>query len=1628
METTPRGACQIFRHGLLALATVAGFSTGTAHAQFADWKASPPKILPNERIGSKAGDVTTGRQVANLHAFAALTADGSIRTWGDPLRGGSGAPTDSGYTTIYSNGFAFAALKADGSLKAWGIPGYGGEGAPTDSGYTEIYSGYQSFVARKADGSITPWGKTWIFLTGPGGRYSGISTALHGTAVLDADGSITAWGANGFGADKVPTDSGYTAIFSTSNALAALKADGSISAWGGSAYGGVGAPTDSGYTTIYSTTQAFVALKADGSITAWGDPAYGGIGAPTDSGYTTIYSATMAFAALKVDGSITAWGNPAYGGIDAPTDSGYTTIAASSLAFAALKADGSITAWGYPFYGGRDAPTDSGYTAIFSSSKAFAALKADGSITTWGDASSGGSGAPTDSGYTAIFSAPNAFAAQKADGSITTWGDAAKGGSGAPTGTGYRIQSVLYPGPHLTPRTDAVTASSAVIGGNLARGSKILSERGVVYAPSSANADPKAGGAGVTQRVEVSPGALGAYSFALSGLSPSTAYSFRAYVKDVEGEIYYSGVGIFFTSLAPEINSNGGGSSATLGITENATAVTTVVASDGDIPAQTLTYSIVGGEDAAQFSINPATGVLVFGTAPDFEIPSDVGKDNRYQVTVQAIDNGNPPKSARQALTIQVSNLAEPGDVNAPTVTGVASSGAALGGTVVHDGGGGGIFERGVVYALTSVNSDPQLGGSGVAKLTAAGKTGTFSRELGGLAANSNYSFRAYAINASGTAYSSVASFTTLVLTSPPDFFYDVPAVLGMSVPVSYAPLHTGSAVADGSYLQVTNFAGSGTAGATDATGTSATFKRPVGLTVDAAGNVYVADNANHKIRKITASGVVTTLAGDGYASVFSFGRLVNGNGAAASFNYPTDIAMDETRECLYIADNENNVIRRISLVSPYAVTTFAGSSSGILDSATGSGAKFNGPEGIAIDPSGTHLYVADRKNNRIRKITIASAAVTTLAGSGTAGATDHASPLSATFNEPTGIAVDAAGNLYVTDYVGNKVRKITMTAGVAGAVTTLGGSATFSAPYGVDVDGAGHVYVTEHASHLIRMISPAGTVTTLAGVSGVAGSAEGIGTAATFNQPSGISIHPDGVAYLTHYANAATGHKIRKMNLTGYKLTGTLPAGLTFNATSGVISGVPTGTKASLTVTAWNYYGIATTALTVSIGIDPVFSAPDQTLRAADGFAADNREFGNLVVGFIPAPGLILTVVNNTGSSPVSGMFSGLPEGSWVSTIAGGDTFWFRLSYTGGTGNDITLTRIGNPQQMVYSSSGPYTPFVYTNPATGLSATTATLNGFVNPNGFITAARFEYGMTTSYGSSAAVTLSNPAVGYSNTVSADLTGLSPGGTYHYRLTATNVDGTSQTADGTFSTVSPLAAPTLAADPISAHLTASSATLGGEVTADGGAAITERGVVYAATATNPAPEIGGTGVTKLSTTGSTGTFYLEVGSLTASTAYGFRAYAINSFGTTYSSVGGFTTGGGVARSHQQEWRFANFGAYDSENSGADAADPDGDGLSNLLEYALGLDPNTAGVMPAVLVLNGANLEYTYSRDTAARENGINYQIEWSDTLDVGSWSTETVTEEILSTEAALETVKTSVPAGSGGKRFLRLRVN
>jgi sugar lactone lactonase YvrE len=237
---------------------------------------------------------------------------------------------------------------------------------------------------------------------------------------------------------------------------------------------------------------------------------------------------------------------------------------------------------------------------------------------------------------------------------------------------------------------------------------------------------------------------------------------------------------------------------------------------------------------------------------------------------------------------------------------------------------------------------------------------------------------------------------------------------------------------------------------------------------VDASGNVYVVEANNNRIRKITPAGVVTTLAGSGGTG------STDGTGVGATFNRPFHLVRDSSGN-LYISDCNNNKIRKITLSG--IVTTFVGSGSPGATNGTGAAATFNGPRGIVMDNSG-NLFVADVLSYKIRKITPAGV-VTTFAGSGTNASVDGTGT-AASFNEPSGLAIDSSGNLYVGETGGHKIRKITP----AGEVTTLAGAGTvgsadgtgaaakFNGPYGLVVDADGNLIVADTENHKIRKVT----------------------------------------------------------------------------------------------------------------------------------------------------------------------------------------------------------------------------------------------------------------------------------------------------------------------------------------------------------------------------------------------------------------------------------------------------------------------------------------------------------------------------------------------------------------------------
>lgn len=459
----------------------------------------------------------------------------------------------------------------------------------------------------------------------------------------------------------------------------------------------------------------------------------------------------------------------------------------------------------------------------------------------------------------------------------------------------------------------------------------------------------------------------------------------------------------------------------------------------------------------------------------------------------------------------------------------------------------------------------------------------------------------------------------------------------------------------------VTTVAGkSGPIGFVDGSAMDARFAQPHSLVFDAVGNMYVTDQFNHAIRKITSAGIVSTIAGNGVAG------YADGNGSAAQFNVPSEITIDAQGN-LIVSDYWNHCIRKVTPAGD--VTTIAGTAgvSGFKDGLATT-AQFFHPSGVEVDKDG-NIYVADKFNHRIRKIT-PSGYVITVAGNSSSTYSDGLGAL-AGYDGPSGIVLDAVGNIYVSDNFAERIRKISSvslnvfntTAGYASPVQFVGISGAgltnnliVSAPVGFEIstsattgfsstltlaptatvvstvkvyvrvsslalagsyndsleinstgavmqrysikatvlanassptimsaktfssisgagtngyldgagnlakfgnpgdlvmDASGNTYIADNSNHRIRKITPNGTVSTLAG-SGVAGFADGTGTAAQFNYPNGITINTDGVLFVSDGSN----NRIRQITSDGIVTT------FAGSGTAGAVNGIGTAAQ----------------------------------------------------------------------------------------------------------------------------------------------------------------------------------------------------------------------------------------------------------------------------------------------------------------------------------------------------------------------------------------------------------------------------------------------------------------------------------
>lgn len=559
--------------------------------------------------------------------------------------------------------------------------------------------------------------------------------------------------------------------------------------------------------------------------------------------------------------------------------------------------------------------------------------------------------------------------------------------------------------------------------------------------------------------------------------------------------------------------------------------------------------------------------------------------------------------------------------------------------------------------------------------------------------------------------------------------------------------------------------AGSTTPGFADAQGASAAFFEPNGMAVNASGEVFVADRLNHRIRKITSTGLVSTFAGSGNPG------FLNDTGVAAEFENPNGLALDSLGN-LYVADEANHCIRRITPAG--VVTTFAGSGiAGFQDGTSGS-ARFLYPTSVAVDSS-NHVYVADSGNHRIRKIDAVTGAVTTFAGSGLEGVADGAF-FTAQFSTPLAIAVNATDDLLVLEQGSNRVRLVSLI-GVstvagddeAGFADGNGTTARFSGPTGITVGPDGHAYIADRGNHRIRRLTVAGDVTTVAG-SGIPGTEDSptIGLypaiVTQFDSPTGIVSDAAGTLYITQ---AGMVRKLAR-SATVPRTTATPPSvgtGLR-NVFADILEPLLPGSTYYFRAVGTNYSGVVTgdilSFFTPVSGV-VMFDGDSMSAPAITQDQSKAVDYGDTPTG---KPVTRSFTIFNPGGWPLHVTSITAPFGYQVNggtgVIPGLNAVTFTVSLTaaaeGTYSGDITVLSDATEQP---EFSFPVTglvldpPVVVTLDATDLAPGSATFRGTVNPKGSVTQAWFEWSLDPEFDGVGVSTFAGSTSGFENGAGED---------------------------------------------------------------------------------------------------------------------------------------------------------------------------------------------------------------------------------------------------------------------------------
>jgi uncharacterized protein (TIGR03437 family) len=338
---------------------------------------------------------------------------------------------------------------------------------------------------------------------------------------------------------------------------------------------------------------------------------------------------------------------------------------------------------------------------------------------------------------------------------------------------------------------------------------------------------------------------------------------------------------------------------------------------------------------------------------------------------------------------------------------------------------------------------------------------------------------------------------------------------------------------------------------------TSAPLSHPSGVAVDAAGNLFIADTYNNRVREVTAGGIISTVAGNGSQGFSGDG----GPATSASLNQPFGVAVDAVGNP-FIADTANSRVRKVSPGG--IISTVAGNGNSYFsgDGGPATSGSLSYPWGVAVDAAG-NLFIADPRNQRVRKVNPAGT-ISTVAGNGSQGFSGDGGPAtSASLSKPSGVAVDTAGNLFIADTYNDRVRKVSP----GGTISTVAGNGNFGfsgdcgpatsamlSPDGVAVDAAGNLFIADTYNSRVRKVDPGGTISTVAGNGNKGFSGDGgPATSASLSGPPAVAVDAAGNLYMADTLN----DRIRKVLAAAPTFTAA-PASLSFSATAGSVAVAP--------------------------------------------------------------------------------------------------------------------------------------------------------------------------------------------------------------------------------------------------------------------------------------------------------------------------------------------------------------------------------------------------------------------------------------------------------------------------------------